>query len=168
MATREENLLDWLRDAHGMEQQAESMLEAQLGRLENYPVLKQRIAEHLTETRMQKQSLENCIKRRGGDTSIIKDMAGKLTAFGQGLVGMMVSDEVVKGAMSSYVFENMEIASYTVLIAAAETAGDLETRDVCKQILAEEKAMAAWLFEHLPQITTAFLTRAEAGQPAKR
>lgn len=29
MATPQENLLDWLRDAHAMEQQAEQMLKAQ-------------------------------------------------------------------------------------------------------------------------------------------
>ena len=44
-------------------------------------------------------------------------------AFAQGMSGMVMSDEVVKGAMSGYVFEHMEIASYTILIAAAKAAG---------------------------------------------
>mgnify|MGYP002716823196 CR=1 FL=1 len=39
-----EHLLDWLRDAHAMEQQAEKMLKAQAERLEHYPELKARIA----------------------------------------------------------------------------------------------------------------------------
>ena len=39
MATARENLLDWLRDAHAMEQQAETMLNAQVERLEHYPEL---------------------------------------------------------------------------------------------------------------------------------
>lgn len=47
MATPQENLLDWLRDAHAMEQQAEKMLKAQSERLENYPQLKARIDEHI-------------------------------------------------------------------------------------------------------------------------
>lgn len=34
MTTPTENLLDWLRDAHAMEQQAEKMLRAQAERLE--------------------------------------------------------------------------------------------------------------------------------------
>lgn len=41
MATQQENLLDWLRDAHAMEQQAEKMLKAQSERLEHYPKLKE-------------------------------------------------------------------------------------------------------------------------------
>jgi ferritin-like metal-binding protein YciE len=47
MATPQEHLLDWLRDAHAMEQQAEKMLRAQSERLEHYPKLKTRIDQHL-------------------------------------------------------------------------------------------------------------------------
>jgi ferritin-like metal-binding protein YciE len=163
------NLLDWLRDAHAMEQQAESMLKAQAQRLENYPTLKARIEQHLEETMGQQRLLDGLITGLGGSTSAMKDLAGKITAFGQGISGMFMSDEVVKGAMSGYVFENMEIASYTVLIAAADAAGDTETRSVCEQILTQEVEMAKWLLEHLPEITQAFLARDVApGVQAKR
>jgi len=50
MTESAEHLLDWLRDAHAMEQQAEQMLRAQSGRLEHYPELKTRIDQHLEET----------------------------------------------------------------------------------------------------------------------
>ncbi|RRV10609.1 ferritin-like domain-containing protein [Pseudomonas sp. v388] len=161
MATKQDNLLDWLRDAHAMEQQAESMLKAQADRLEHYPDLKRRIEQHLDETLGQQKLLKECIERLGGSTSTLKDMAGKLMAFGQALGGMTVSDEVVKGAMSGYVFENIEIATYTVLIQAAKDARDKETQQACEKILPQEVAMADWLREHLPAITTAFLQRSE-------
>ena len=154
-----EHLNDWLRDAHAMEQQAEAMLEAQAARLEHYPDLRNRIKQHIEETRWQRAQLENCLTRRGASSSTLKDIGGKLAAFGQGLGGMLVSDEVVKGAMAGYVFENMEIASYTVLIAAAQAAGDQETGSVCEQIIQQERAMAVWLLEHLPTTTAAFLAR---------
>lgn len=153
------NLLDWLRDAHAMEQQAETMLKTQAERLENYPLLRARIELHLQETLGQQKMLEEAISRAGGTTSVLKDMAAKVVAFGQGLSGMMTSDEVVKGAAGCYVFENMEIASYTVLVAAADAAGDLETKRMCEQILEEEVAMAAWLLTHLAELTQAFLAR---------
>ena len=57
MATPRENLLDWLRDAHAMEQQAESMLKGQAERLEHYPELKGRIVRHIEETQGQQLSL---------------------------------------------------------------------------------------------------------------
>lgn len=72
-----------------------------------------------------------------------------------------MSDEVVKGAMAGYVFENVEIATYTVLIAAAKAAGDKQTQAACEKILPQEKAMAKWILDHLPEITEAFLARSE-------
>jgi ferritin-like metal-binding protein YciE len=156
MATPQENLLDWLRDAHAMEQQAESMLKAQSERLEHYPELKAGIDVHLQETLGQQKALEACLKRLGGSSSTLKDLTGQVMAFGQAIGGSLMSDEVIKGAMSGYVFENPEIARYTVLIAAAEAAGDTQTAAACEQILAHEEAMAAWLKERLPEITQAF------------
>jgi ferritin-like metal-binding protein YciE len=164
-----DNLLDWLRDAHAMEQQAEKMLTAQAERLEHYPDLRARIQQHIVETEGQQRLLVECIERLGGSTSTLKDMAGKLMAFAQGVGGMTMSDEVVKGAMSGYVFENLEIASYTVLIEAATFAGDEQTAQACRSILKEEIAMSEWLRDHLPEITRAFLARsATPGQEAKR
>ncbi|MGQ7956800.1 ferritin-like domain-containing protein [Pseudomonas sp. SP16.1] len=162
MATPQDNLLDWLRDAHAMEQQAEKMLEAQAERLQHYPQLRARIAQHIEETRGQQQLLASCLERLGSSPSTIKDLSAKLVAFGQGMAGMTVSDEVVKGAMAGYVFEHMEIASYTILIAAAKAVGDLQTQRACEQILPQEVAMAEWLQQHLPEITEAFLARSAA------
>lgn len=162
MTTVNENLNDWLRDAHAMEQQAEKMLTAQAERLEHYPALKARIVQHIEETRWQQGMLDACLTRRGIDNSLFKDIGAKLMAFGQAMGGMTASDEVVKGAMAGYVFENLEIASYTALIAAAGQAGDAETKSACEQIIVQEKAMAAWLLEHLPEVTQAFLVRSEA------
>lgn len=142
MATRQENLLDWLRDAHAMEQQAEHMLKAQSKRLEHYPELKARIDQHIEETLGQQKLIDECLSRLGGSSSTIKDMTGKIMAFGQAAGGSLMSDEVVKGAMAGYVFENVEIATYTVLIAAAQAAGDVETQAACEQILPQEVAMA--------------------------
>ena len=162
MATPQENLLDWLRDAHAMEQQAEKMLKAQSERLENYPQLKARIDEHIEETLGQQQLIDECLTRLGGSASTLIDVGGKLMAFGQAVGGSLMSDEVIKGAMAGYVFENMEVASYTVLIAAAKAAGDAETQAACEKILPQEVAMAQWLLEHLPELTQAFLQRSEA------
>lgn len=167
-STADEHLNDWLRDAHAMEQQSEKTLQGQADRLEHYPELRARIVEHLEETRGQQRMIDECLSRRGVSNSVMKDVGGKLTAFGQGLTGVVSSDEVVKGAMSGYVLENVEIASYTSLIAAADAVGDTATRSVCEQILEQEKAMAVWMLKHIPDVTKAFLARAETpGAEAK-
>jgi ferritin-like metal-binding protein YciE len=162
------HLLDWLRDAHAMEQQAEHMLRAQSGRLEHYPELKARIDQHLQETLGQQKLVAQCIERLGGSASIVKDLTAKFMAFGQAVGGMTMTDEVVKGAIMSYVFENLEIASYTALIAAAERVGDAQTKAACEQILPQEQAMAQWLLDHIPSISNRYLERSAAGEEAKK
>lgn len=166
---RVERLIEWLRDAHAMEAQAESMLKRQAERIEHYPELKTRIEQHIIETQNQAKLVESCLKRYDASYSGFKDAGGKMMAMGQAMGGMLMNDEVVKGAQMGYVFENMEIASYQILIAAADAIGDSETKQICERIIVEEEAMAAWLREHLSKITQDYLTRAATpGAEAKR
>lgn len=159
MATVDDNLMDWLRDAHAMEQQAERMFSTTASRIDNYPEMKTRLEGHAQASRRQADMLRACIERRGGDPSALKDLAAKATAMAQGLSGIFVSDEIVKAAMATYTFEHMEIASYRSLIAAADAVGDQETRRVCESHLAQEEEMAGWLEQQLPLVTQQFLQR---------
>lgn len=167
MTAKEDRLMQWLRDAHAMEVQAETMLTRQAGRIENYPELKKRIEQHIDETKSQADRIEKCIDRRGGDTSVMKDVAGTTTGMAQAMSGMFTGDEIVKGAMADYTFEHFEIASYEAIKAAAEEVGDKETSKVCDEILREEKAMASWLADHLPDVTQRYLEREDADIKAK-
>ena len=146
MASAEERLMEWLRDAHAAEEQAETMLRGMAGRIENYPDLRARIEQHIGETQRQAKLVRGCIERRGGSTSTIKDSAGKMLGFGQAMSGMFVGDEVLKGSIASYAFEAMEI-------------GDEETARVCEQILQEEEAMADWLQQNIPTLAQQYLLR---------
>ena len=166
-AAGREHLVAWLRDAHAMEQQAIEMLEKMAGRLEHYPELRARIEEHLRQTHSQAERVERCLERLGAGTSGLKTAAGKITGGAQQLSGLFASDEVIKGGIADYAFERYEIACYEVLIAAAEQAGEPETRRVCEEILSEEEAMAAWLADHLPELTRRYLAREAAGEAAK-
>ena len=152
---------DWLRDAHAMEKQAETMLEQMAKRLENSPQLRARIEQHIEETRQQQSMLESILDRHGISHSSVKDVMGKMAAMGQAFGGTFAEDEVVKGAISGYVFENAEIGSYTSLISAATRAGDQESVAILKQICEQEIAMADWMLTHMPELTDQFLLRSE-------
>ncbi|MRX49204.1 DUF892 family protein [Paracoccus sp. S-4012] len=169
MTEPREWLVMWLRDAHAMEEQAETMLTGQASRIESYPDLKDRITRHLEETKAQAERLRQCLEGMGESPSKLKDAGGKLMATGQAMGGMFAGDEVMKGSLASYAFEQMEIASYRVLIAAAEHLGEMRVAEACKANLQEEIAMAEWLASHLPGTTRDFLDRAAAGdKDAKR
>ncbi|EBA5720350.1 ferritin-like domain-containing protein [Salmonella enterica] len=145
-----EHYHDWLRDAHAMEKQAESMLESMASRIENYPDIKARIEQHISETKHQITMLEEVLDRNGISRSVLKDSMSKMAAMGQSIGGMFPSDEIVKGSISGYVFEQFEIACYTSLLAAAKKAGDTASIPTIEAILKEEMQMADWLIKHIP------------------
>jgi ferritin-like metal-binding protein YciE len=162
-----EHYHDWLRDAHAMEKQAESMLESMAGRIDNYPDLRARIEQHVNETKRQITVLEEILDRNEISRSVIKDSMSKMASASPS--GMFPSDEIVKGSISGYVFEQFEIACYTSLLAAAEKAGDTASIPAIEAILAEEREMADWLIKHIPQTTEQFLLRSDAdGVEAKK
>lgn len=168
MADTRETLLDWLRDAYGMERMASETLEKQARRLESYPEMQARVQQHLEETKWQADQVKMSIERLGGSTSSLKSSIGSL----MGNIGAMFNsgtpDEAVKDAIGNFAIENFEIASYRSLIAAAQQLGETEIQGVCEQILQQEVQMANWLEQNLPMITQKFLMREEAGVQAKR
>ncbi|ENQ9054996.1 ferritin-like domain-containing protein, partial [Escherichia coli] len=100
---------------------------------------------------------------------VIKDSMSKMAAFGQSIGGIFPSDEIVKGSISGYVFEQFEIACYTSLLAAAKNAGDTASVPIIEAILNEEKQMAEWLLNHIPDTTEQFMVRSEIdGVEAKK
>lgn len=167
MTTPREHLVDWLRDAHAMEEQAKSLLETQISRLENYPEAIPRLRQHLAETEEQRRSIEQCLKDLGEDTSTLKDMTTKLMANMQGFAHMMTTDEVLKHALASYAFEHFEAVCYHSLISAAEAAGEPRVAAVARDILKQEQDMADWVWQSVPSLTQKYLQRSSAGQEAK-
>ena len=167
MEHAKDRLLQWLRDAHAMEEQAITMLDSQVQRLEHYPELRGKLQQHLEETRAQLRTVEGCIERCGGSPSASKDFAAKTTAFFQGMSGIFTTDEVVKGAMAAYTFEHFDVSAYRSLIGAAKAAGATELVPELERLLNEEQAMADWLGEHLPTVTEQFLARESSREPAK-
>lgn len=149
--------LAWLKDAHAMELGLVSVLEKQAEDFKDDAQTASKIREHLEQTKKHAELVEECITRNGGEPSTVKDWGSKLSAAMQGM-GMSFNDDLkVKDAHSSYAAEQFEIATYTLLSAAAEEFGDEATLEVCSQILEEEIDMANWLMEHLPVVAQQYL-----------
>lgn len=158
--------LNWLRDAHAMEEQALTMLGSMSERLAHYDHLRARIEQHIAETERQEKALRQLLERDSG-TSLMKDLSGKVAATGQALGGVFVSDEVIKGVIAGYTFEHMEIASYNVLIATARIIDDVEAITIYEQSLAEEQSMANWLAQNMEATTDYYLRALGSGEPVK-
>ena len=72
-----------------------------------------------------------------------------------------MASEAVKRAMT-------EISSYNILLAAAESAGDAETQQVCDTIRRQEEAMVEWLRKFLGAATETQVVRDLASSKGRR
>jgi ferritin-like metal-binding protein YciE len=144
--------LAWLKDAHAMELGLVSVLQKQIEDFKDEPMVVSKLSEHLEQTKKHAELVEECIERNGGKPSMVKDWGSKLSAAMQGM-GMSFNEDVkVKDAHSAYAAEQFEIATYTLIAAAAEEFGDEETIDAVSSIMEEEIDMANWLMDNLPVV----------------
>jgi ferritin-like metal-binding protein YciE len=155
-----------LRNQHAVENQAIELLERQVGRLENYPEMRDRMQRHIEESREQARRLEELLARYETSHSALKDtmmsIVGNLAALGHSTA----SDEVVKNTFANFAFEHYEIASYASLLTLAELAGDSAAPTALNTSLREEREMAQWIAEHLESTVRRFVERSAAGQKA--
>lgn len=161
MTTPREHLIDWLQDAYAMEVQAEKLMDNLRSRLNQYPSLSAKLDQHIQETKGQAEQVKQCLHQLGADTSSLKTGFAAFTGTAQALSGIFVTDEVVKGAVFSHAFEQFEVANYTVLIAAAQAAGEPAIAATLEAIRREEEAMAGWLRDNLPALVQQFLLTGE-------
>jgi ferritin-like metal-binding protein YciE len=157
-----ETLLDWLRDAHAMEDSIVGVLEKQVDQLQDKPELQGKVREHLEVTREHRERVKALIQKLGGDVSAIKKMTGNLIANLQAMTISAAPDSLVKSFITDYAVEHFEIASYTALVGAAEAQGQMEIARACRGILEQEREMANWLEHHLPRVTSEYLAKERA------
>jgi len=141
MATANERLMQWLYDARAMEQQVEVMLAMLDRHIQDYPRVVAETERVLGETRKQADVIQDSIERRGGNVSNLNN--GQPQAQEQSLSGGFVGTQSVKRAVTKLSACNIIIA------AAADAAGDSETRAVCEEILHNEEVMADWLKDYV-------------------
>jgi ferritin-like metal-binding protein YciE len=150
-------IITWLKDAHAMEQSLESVLKRHIEDAQDFPAIRERLKEHLEETRSHAVRVRECLEGLGQQPSALKSAAGGFMGMMQGMSTAVFQDELVKNALADYAMENFEIACYTSLLTAAEDAGLTEVAATARDILLEEEAMADWFRAQIPQITRMFL-----------
>jgi ferritin-like metal-binding protein YciE len=151
-----------LRNAHALEKEATQLIERQLERLDDYPEVRQRLRQHLEETHAQHKRLDEILDRLGEERSTLKDVAMSFMGNMAAMAHVPADDEILKNTFANLAFENYEVAAYRSLITLAEAVGDQQAVPLLRQTLEEERNMAAWIDEHVPEITHAYLSREAA------
>ena len=155
--TSTETYVGWLSDAYSTEVALISALEEHIQDAGQFPQLAAGLQMHLEQTRRHADLIKGCLERQGGATSGLKTTFGKVANVAKSVMNSTVHDEVMKNTIDDFVAENLEIASYTSLLAAAEALGDTQTARVCTLILSEEEHAEALLRQQLPVVAMAAL-----------
>ncbi|MGY3440187.1 MULTISPECIES: ferritin-like domain-containing protein [unclassified Bradyrhizobium] len=151
-----------LRNAHAMEIQARELMERQSGRLDDYPEVKQKLADHLQETKVQLSRLEECLEKCGETTSTLKDATQSVAANAMAMAHSMAGDEILKNTFANNAFEHFEIAAYKSLLALCPAAGMEAARAPLEASLREEERMAAWVDANVAKVTMDYVAHEQA------
>lgn len=158
-------LTDWLRDVYAMEKALETALEKLTIHPHCHAALREKAAQHCTETQSHADAIAAWLRHLGSDTSSLK------TVLAQGL-GMdlmrnagptLAHDERFKDVLALLVTAHYAIVCHTLLRTGAAQLGLPDLIRDCDQILLEKKRLEEWLQMNSPQIFAACL--APAAEP---
>jgi ferritin-like metal-binding protein YciE len=140
----QDRLISYLEDVHSLEESALAQLRTGVGNVD-HEGLREAFRQHLTETEEHERLIAERLESYGNTRSALKDLAQKGHAMASGLVAKVAPDTAGKLAIQAYAFEHWEIASYRMLIVAAQDADDQQTIQVARQILQQEEMAARTL-----------------------
>ena len=169
-------LIQYLNEAYGTERRLQTALHAHLG-LASRATYKNRLREHLSETKRHAREVSRRIKQLGGTAETI-DLPGpdalgevaqiavagaqRAAALAQGpmhaLRGTSKEEQQLKNAKTEYASEAEEIATYTAIVTVAEALGDGETVRLARAILREEERMRSFLEKEIPRMAAAVVS----------
>jgi ferritin-like metal-binding protein YciE len=181
LSARDAKLVQYLNEAYGKEKELETALQVHIQMATRKPY-KQRLQEHLRETKGHARGVQRRIKELGGKAEVVPTpgpeafseaasaaagMASRAVAAAKGQLhvirGTGEQEKMLKNAKTEYFNEFEEIATYQAIETLAEAVGDKDTAKLARGIRREEERMARFLER---QITTLAKAVAQEEIPA--
>src|ERR671918_1818050 len=158
-------LVEYFDEALAIENAAIDRIQS---RIEETPIQqgKQRLQQHLEETRGQQNRLRDIITKYGGNpteskadlstpkpptTQLMKKTLKDTVKSVTGKADNPLPEEMeLIRTKEDAILENAEIIGYKMLMQVAERAGAQDTIPVLEQNMKEEQSMADWIVAHTP------------------
>jgi ferritin-like metal-binding protein YciE len=137
----EQQLIKQLIDAHALEKQAIQLLDKGATIVGDEEVARI-LRAHRLQTEEHERYVAERLEAHGETPSKLKDVAMEAGALGIGIAAKASPDTPLRLATTAFAFENLEIATYTILKRLAQKASDAETVAVAERILEQEEAAA--------------------------
>jgi ferritin-like metal-binding protein YciE len=160
MASVIEQLVKYLTDAHAIEEQALAQMRSAPD-MAGDPELSRIFAEHVVETQEHERLVRSRLEAHDESPSKLKDVV--MAVGGKGFVLFARSQPDTPGKLAAHAisYENLEAAGYELLSRVAEIAGDRDTAEVARRILAQEYGMSDRLQAALDNAVDASLREQE-------
>jgi ferritin-like metal-binding protein YciE len=144
MTPLQEKVIDYLQDAHAMEDGILKVLDAILVTTTD-PEVQRRLKRHRLDTERHARIVGERLAALGAAPSPSAEAPAVAGAWLKGLLDMVRTDKPGKNARDGYVTEHAEIAAYSLLEQLALRAGDGETARIASFIRDDEEEMARWI-----------------------
>ncbi len=163
MNTAEKKTVQYLNEAHAMEDALVRVLQSQIA-MTPRGSYRTALEKHLNETRRHAARVSDRLSELGAGSNPItaviglgQDVIGQALALGKApldlLRGSGGDEKVLKNAKDTYASEALEIATYTAIERLAHALDDEVTAKLAGDILVEERAMLDRVERELPKLT---------------
>lgn len=159
-------LVKSLEDIYALESHLVQVLSDHVKDAQDEPMMRQKIEQHLRETELHRDRIEQRLNALGGSKPGMKTTMANIMGQVFGATSGSRANPLAKNARDEYASEHMEIASYVELITLAQAVGDQDTVRTAQLNLRDEVAMQQWLIQHLPEATVKGLQREGVQVPA--
>jgi ferritin-like metal-binding protein YciE len=152
-------LVKHIDEAHAMEQNVLRMLDG-LIQTSTDPQVIDKLEHHKTQTQTHSERMRQRLEAHGATPSMVKQAAGIMQALAKMPLDMVRGESAGRNARDAFATEHLEIASYELLRRIAERAGDEETAQAAREIIAEEQEMADFVAQNWDLFADASLREA--------
>jgi ferritin-like metal-binding protein YciE len=128
-------------EAHAMEENVLRMLDGMISTTDD-PGILDALEHHKVQTQGHADRMAERLEAHGATPSTVKQIGGVLGALAKLPLDLVRGEKAGRNARDAYATEHLEIAGYELLRRIAQKAGDEETAQAAKEIIAEEQAMA--------------------------
>jgi ferritin-like metal-binding protein YciE len=142
MSDLNSQLVKHIDEAYAMEQNVLRMLDAMIATTDDSEIVRE-LEHHKVQTEGHAARMKSALQRHGATPSMVREFGGILGALAKMPLDLMRGEKAGRNARDGYATEHMEIAAYELLSRIADRANDHETADVAREIITEEREMAA-------------------------
>lgn len=136
-----DKLADYVEDAHAFESSVVDNLDTMIGTIDD-PRLKEVLQRNRQVSRQHVERLKQRLEHMDRGTPVRKRIEGVALALMKGVTDVLRTDAPGKVGRDAYLLAHSQVAAYELLSRLADAAGDVQTAELAREHLAEDKKCA--------------------------